>query len=255
MIDKGHVIGILRLDHTQPGYFTEEQADLVLTLASQAAIAVANAQLYARAQRVAALEERHRLARELHDSVAQTFYSIALAAHAARAQVRSNAETVERRLSHILELANVGLTEMKALIFDLQAEGIRRDGLVQALMRHVDALSARNDIRVEAELGMEPDTPLEAKEAVYGIAREALQNVVRHANATELSIKLSRSDDSLCVEVRDNGRGFSAENAGMHTLGLRSMRERAAAQGGSVEITSAPGRGTLVLAQISIRVS
>jgi signal transduction histidine kinase len=102
---------------------------------------------------------------------------------------------------------------------------------------------------------MEPDAPLEAKEAVYGIAREALQNVVRHANATELSIKLSRSDDSLCVEVRDNGRGFSAENAGMHTLGLRSMRERAAAQGGSVEITSAPGHGTRVRAQISIRVS
>ncbi len=171
---------MLRLDHPQPGYFTEEQANLVLTLASQAAIAVVNARLYVQAQRVAAVEERQRLARELHDSVAQTFYSIALAAHSVKAAVGVRPEVAERRVAHILELAEAGLAEMKALIFDLQAEGIRREGLVQALRRHADALSARNDVRVNVELGPEPDAGIEAKEALYGIAREALQNVVRH---------------------------------------------------------------------------
>lgn len=250
MIAQGKAVGVLRLDHLAAGFFTEQHADLVFTLASQAAIAVINARLFEQVQRVAAVEERQRLARELHDSVAQTFYSIALAAHSAKAHLDEDAEPATRRLDHILELSEAGLTEMKALIFDLQAEGLRRDGLVRALRHHVEAISARHDVRVEVDLGEEPQATIEAKEAVYGIAREALQNVVRHAAAGELSLLLTRATGSLCVEVRDNGKGFSPDTVGMQTLGLRSMRERADAVGGSVEISSAPGQGTVVRACI-----
>jgi PAS domain S-box-containing protein len=253
MMSQGSPIGVLSLDHRIPGFFNSQHADLVLTLASQAAIAITNARLYSQAQRLAAVEERQRLARELHDTVAQTFYSIALSAHAANARLRDNSDIAGKRLNHILELADAGLTEMKALIFDLQAEGIRRDGLVQALQRHVSALAARNDIHVLAELGNEPEASLATKEAVYGIAREALQNVVRHANASQLSIKLSYCDDALCVEVRDNGKGFTTEGAGSQTLGIRSMEERASAAGGRLEVTSALGQGATVRAQIPVR--
>ncbi|MGE5603898.1 MAG: GAF domain-containing protein [Nitrososphaerales archaeon] len=252
MINQGQVMGVLQIDRAQPGYFTEQHSDLVLNLASQAAVAVVNARLYSQAQGTAAIEERQRLARELHDSVAQTFYSIALAAHSAKAQLRRNPDTAEQRLAHIVGLAEAGLTEMKALIFDLQMEGLRRDGLVQALRRHVDALTVRNDIRVHAELDGEPSADLGSKEAIYGIAREALQNVVRHANATDLYLKLSHSNDALSVEVRDNGTGFEADTAGEGTMGLRSMRERASAAGGSVEISSSPGEGAIVRAQVPL---
>ncbi len=252
MLSQGRALGVLRLDHAQPGFFTEQHAALVFTLASQAAVAVSNARLYSQAQRVAAVEERQRLARELHDSVAQTFYSIALATHSAKARLAGNADLAQSRLDHVLELAEAGLTEMKALIFDLQMEGVRRDGLVPALQRHVNALIARNDVQVWAELGAEPAAAAESKEAIYGIAREALQNVMRHAGATELWLKLNHSEDDLCLEVRDNGKGFRVDEAGGRTLGLRSMRERANAAGGSIEISSAPGEGSVVRASVPL---
>ncbi len=252
MIAQGQPVGVLRLDHGRPGYFTPHHANLALTLASQAAIAVVNARLYQQAQQVAVVEERQRLARELHDSVAQTFYSIALATHSAKMHLHNDPKAAELRLGHVLELAEVGLTEMKALIFDLHVEGLRREGLVQAIRRYLDALGARNDIRIHANLGPEPNVALTTKEALYGIAREALQNVVRHANATDVWIEIGQSDESLSLEVRDNGRGFTPDQVGQQTLGLRSMQERVAATGGGVEIISNPGQGAVVRAHIPL---
>lgn len=252
LIAKGQTLGILELDHREPGYFTQTHADIAFTLANQTAVAIENARLYAQAQNIAVIEERQRLARELHDSVAQTFYSISLATHAAIAQLDRDADKTRRHLDHTLELAGAGLTEMKALIFDLQAQNIRRDGLVVALQRQLSALTARNDLRVEADLGAEPDAPPEVKEAAYGIVREALQNVVRHAGARALSLRISRVEDRLRVEVRDDGSGFDPAALGRDTMGLRSMRERAAIVGGSIEVLSRPSDGTLVRAEFPV---
>jgi signal transduction histidine kinase len=252
LIAKGQPVGILRLDRTEPGYFTQYHADLAYTLANQTAVAVENARLYAQAQSVAAIEERQRLARELHDSVAQTFYSISLSTHAAAAQLGRDAERARRHLDHVLELAGAGLTEMKALIFDLQSESLRREGLVAALQRQVSALTARNDIRVDADLGPEPDASLDVKEAAYGIVRETFQNVVRHAGATALSLRLSLDGDALRVEVRDDGVGFDPAALGRETMGIRSMRERAATVGGRIEILSRPLGGTVVRAELPL---
>ena len=253
LIAKGRVIGVFRLDHRDPGHFDEQHASLTLTLANQTAVAIENAQLYARAQNVAAVEERQRLARELHDSVAQTFYSISLSTHAATAQIGKDPEKAVRHLGHVLELANSGLTEMKALIFDLQAESIRREGVVAALRRQLSAITARDDLAVDADLGMEPDAPLETKETVYAVAREALQNVVRHAGASRLGVLLRSDEDAIRLEVRDNGAGFEPSRVGVNSLGLRSMRERAAGIGGHFEIESEPGKGTVVRASFPVR--
>ena len=103
---------------------------------------------------------------------------------------------------------------------------------------------------IEASLGPEPEASPKAKEAICGIAREALQNVVRHANATDLSVRLARSDEVLYLEVLDNGSSFAPETVGTHTMGLRSMRERAAEADGSLELISAPGAGTQMHARI-----
>lgn len=252
LIAKGQVVGILRFDHVDAGHFTQSHADIAFTLANQTAVAIENARLYAQAQNVAAIEERQRLARELHDSVAQTFYSISLSIHAAAAQLGREPERARRHLDHVLELAGAGLTEMKALIFDLQAENIRRDGLVAAVQRQLSALIARNDIRIDGELGSEPSAPLEVKEAAYGIVREALQNVVRHAGASALTLRLELADEALRVEVRDDGVGFEPAALGRETMGIRSMRERAATVGGKIEILSRPLGGTVVRAELPL---
>lgn len=249
LIAKGQPLGILRFDHREPGYFTQYHADIAFTLANQTAVAIENARLYTQAQNVAAIEERQRLARELHDSVAQTFYSISLSTHAAMSHLDAAPDKTRRHLNHTLELAGAGLTEMKALIFDLQAENIRREGLVAAMQRQLNALTARNDIRIDADLGAEPDAQPEVKEAAYGVVREALQNVVRHAGASALSLRLTRLEDRLRVEVRDDGVGFDPAALARDTMGLRSMRERAAIVGGSIEVLSRPFGGTIVRAE------
>jgi PAS domain S-box-containing protein len=254
LIAKGRPLGILRLAHRSPGYFTRHHADITFTLANQTAVAIENARLYAQAQNLALVEERQRLARELHDSVAQTFYSISLSTHAAAGKLGREPERARQHLDHVIELAGAGLTEMKALIFDLQSENIRRQGLVGALQRQLNAITARNDIRVFEDLGPEPEVPLEIKEAVYGVVREALQNVVRHAGARELTLRLSQSDGRLRVEVQDDGVGFEASALERNTMGMRSMRERAASVGGSVEVISQPLGGTVVRAEIPLTV-
>jgi PAS domain S-box-containing protein len=250
LIAKAQPLGILRLDHRDPDYFTPLHVSIAFTLANQTAVAVENARLYAQAGNVAAIEERQRLARELHDSVAQTFYSISLSTHAALDRLSRDPNQVRRHLDHVLELAAAGLTEMKALIFDLQAENIRREGLVAALQRQLSALSARNDIRVDVDLGAEPAATLEVKQAAYGLIREAMQNVVRHAGARALSLQMRQEENRLEIEVRDDGVGFDPATVGPDTLGMRSMRERAAIVGGRVEIVSRPHGGTVVRAEL-----
>ena len=249
---KGQLLAVLRLDHREPRFFTQYHADLAFTLANQAAVAIENARLYAHAQSVAAIEERQRLARELHDTVAQTFYSISLSTHAAMAQFARDPERAHRHMEHVIELAGAGLTEMKALIFDPQAESIRTHGLVAALERQLNAMKARNDIRVDAELGVEPDVPLKVKEAAYGIVREALQNVVRHAGASSLSVKLQNEGERLRIEVRDDGVGFEPNGLDRETFGLRSMRERTALVNGRIEVVSRPREGTLIRVEIPL---
>jgi signal transduction histidine kinase len=142
------------------------------------------------------------------------------------------------------------MAEMRALIFELRPESLEQEGLVAALSKQVAALEARHDIEVEDDLREEPPIPLPVKEAIYRIAQEALHNTIRHARAGKVAISLNRDLDSTSVEVRDNGLGFDAGADFPGHLGLRSMRERAARLGGTLEVLSAPGSGTTVRARI-----
>jgi PAS domain S-box-containing protein len=252
LTSQGRVVGALRVDHLRAGHFSLDRAGLALTLANQAGVALENARLYSHAQSVAAVEERQRLARELHDSVAQTFYSISLSTLAATSRLKKDPEKAERHLKHVVDLAGAGLTEMKALIFDLHANNIRREGLVASLRRQLSAITARSDVEIDAQFDLEPEVPLQIKEAVYGIVREALQNVVRHAGAHYLWVVLRQEGGWLRVQLRDDGVGFDSATVGPGAFGLSSMRERAAAVGGSVAVDSAPGRGTVVRVEVPL---
>lgn len=152
----------------------------------------------------------------------------------------------------MLSLAEAGLTEMRALIFDLRPDSLEQDGLVSALTRQTDSLKMRHHINVALDLCPEPDLPLESKEALYWIAREALHNTMKHAQATCIQLRLAQEGDQLLMEVSDNGIGFEVGGVFHGHLGLRSMQERAARLHGSLEIISQPNRGTQVRVRVPL---
>jgi signal transduction histidine kinase len=253
LMQKEQVIGMLGLGHVQPHYYTPRHARLALAIATQAAVAIENARLYGAAQEIAALRERQRLARDLHDSVSQALYGISLGAHTARTLLERDPARAAQPIDYVLTLAEAGLAEMRALIFELRPESLQAEGLVAAINHQLAALSARHGIGVQASLGEEPDVPLGVKEAIYRILQEALHNTVKHARAANVRISLASNASGLEVEVQDDGIGFNANGDFPGHLGLQSMKERAAGFGGTLRVESEPGKGTKVHARVPRR--
>jgi PAS domain S-box-containing protein len=244
LVLKERVLGMVVLVYREPNYYTTHHAGLALAIANQAAVAIENARLYEQAREVAALEERQRLARELHDSVSQALYGIALGARTARTLLDRDAGQVAAPLDYVLSLAETALTEMRALIFELLPDALKTEGLVAALGRQMAAVRARHGIATQAELGAEPDVAVAIKEALYRIAQEALHNTVKHAQARSVVVRLEAVPETLTLEVSDDGIGFDPNRSFPGHLGLHTMRERAAQLGGTLELSSAPGHGT-----------
>jgi|GEM_PF-2308252 len=240
-------MGVLMLGYPAGVSPDVEERKFVEAVADQTGLVIENARLYERASSAAALEERQRLARELHDSVSQALYGIALGARTARRRVGDDGPpNVTEPLDYVLSLAEAGLTEMRALIFELRPESIAQEGVVAAIGRQVAATQARYGVPVVAELCAEPDISLDAKEAIYRIAQESMHNTVKHARATKIHVSLRRLIDGLELEIRDNGQGFDASGEFPGHLGLRSMKERARDIGGDLSVESASGTGTRI---------
>ncbi len=203
-----------------------------------------------RVQELVSLQERQRLAFELHDSVSQTLYGISLGAHTAREALESDPGEAIAPLEYVISLAEAGLAEMRALIFELRPESLSTEGLITALTKQVTVLRTRYKLTVDAQLGEEPALSLERKHTLYRIAREALHNIVKHAHASTVLLRLDRQDDELVLEVRDDGRGFDPAGPFPGHLGLRSIQERAARLGGACSLESTPAQGTYLRVRI-----
>jgi signal transduction histidine kinase len=249
---KDRIIGMLTLSHRQSAFYTEHHASLVGAIAIQIAVAIENARLYEQAQQLAAVEERQRLARELHDSVSQALYGIALGARTARTLLDTDPQRATEPVDYVLQLAEAGLAEMRALIFELRPESLETEGLVAALEKQVAATRARYGIEVSTDLCEEPSLSLVEKEVFYRIAQEALHNVVKHAHATRAELRLSWDNGSVVLEIRDDGAGFDTSQSFPGHMGLVSMQERARSLGGSFDIDSRPGSGTRVRLSLPI---
>jgi signal transduction histidine kinase len=193
-------------------------------------------------------EQRQRLARDLHDSVVQTLYSLTLLAYGARSTFQSRQDRqVEANLDLLYEVAQQAQREMRLLVYQLRPSALAQDGLIHAIERRLDAVERRAG--VAAQLIVEGDLalPAPAVEMFYYIAQEALTNVLKHAAATEVTVCLAYAGDAVTLSVSDNGRGFDLEAvSGGGGLGLVSMRERAERAGASFAIESAPAGGTRV---------
>ncbi len=250
LIVKDRVIGMLRLDHPEANYFTVRAAQLALAIANQAAVAMENARLYEEARKVATLEERQRMARELHDSVSQALYGIALGTHAAREQLERAPQKLSGTLEYILNMSATAVAEMRALVFELRPESLEQEGLVAALTRQADAVRARAGVTMCVDLCEEPGVSLDVKEALYRIAQEALHNIVKHAYAQSVSVSLCTEGNEVVLVVADDGRGFDPDGRFPGHLGLRTMHERAVRLGGALEITGQEGGGSRVRASI-----
>jgi signal transduction histidine kinase len=247
---RDQVIGMLVLVASEEDAFTQHQATLALAIATQAAIAIENAQLYEQAQQLAAVEERQRLARELHDSVSQALYGIALGLHTARIQLDRDPGELPESLNYLLSLAEAALEEMRALIFELRPESLESEGLVVALSKQGAALQARHGMAVQTELCEEPNLPLQVKQALYRIAQEAMHNTVKHARASKVELVLRQTATAVVLEVRDDGVGFDPTGSFPGHLGLHSMQERLSSLSGMLQIESAPGQGTSIVVQV-----
>jgi signal transduction histidine kinase len=224
----------------------------LVSLAHRAALAINNARLYEQAEGKAALEERQKLARELHDSVSQALYGIGLGARTARTLLDRDPSALTEPLDYVLGLSEAGLAEMRALIFELRPESLQQEGLCVALDKHAASLRARYGLAVEFA-GCEPDAAISVKEAAYRIAQEALHNVTKHAHASHVELRLTCEPDRLTLDIQDDGAGFDPSASYPGHLGLHSMRERAERLGGSLDITSVKGEGTHIQARLPLR--
>ncbi|HEX9116114.1 MAG TPA: GAF domain-containing protein [Anaerolineae bacterium] len=244
------IIGTLDVHSVQVDGFSAEDALVIQGLGDQIAIAIENARLYDRSRELAVLEERNRLARELHDSVTQSLYSLLLLAEGWRRLASANsAANVDDYLSRIGEITQQALREMRLLILELRPPALESEGFAGALRHRLDAVEKR--VGVDARLIMDDLAPLPPAldEALYRIAVEALNNALKHAAATVVTVRLAVNESCATLEVSDNGRGFNLASAGdCGGLGLNSMRERAGQVGGTLTIETATGRGTLVTA-------
>ena len=250
---KGQVLGVLSVIGAPGRQFSAEEVALLASIADQVGVAVENARLYQRTEQVAVLEERERLARELHDSVTQSLYSsnlmVETAHRAANAGDLQRAGAYLRRLGEITQAA---LKEMRLLVYELRPPVLEQERLTGALQKRLDAVEGRTG--VEARLLTEGDVNLPAavEEALYRIAQEALNNALKHATATDVEVLIRADEAQVLLEVTDNGCGFdpeAARNAG--GMGLISMHQRAELVGGVLSIHSAPGEGTRV--QVRVR--
>jgi signal transduction histidine kinase len=209
-----------------------------------------NAYLVKQAQAQAILQERQRLARELHDSVYQELYGICLSATAGREALETEPTQSIAALERVILHADVGLAEIRALLFELRPELLETEGLVAALDKRAEVLRARYNLAVDVNLGEEPDISIESKHTLFRIAQESLHNITKHAHASNLTLRLVQEQQELVLEVRDNGKGFDPAGPFPGHFGLQSMHERAASLDGTISIESAPGNGTTVSARI-----
>jgi signal transduction histidine kinase len=255
MKTRQRTVGVLSVYNKEgEGGFTDRDAELATFFANQAAAAIENARLYEQTREYAVVEERNRLARELHDSVTQSLFSVTLLSEAALNLLERDPAKARERLERANELAQGALAEMRALIFQLRPMTLQEEGLLSALKKHLSALHSRYGRVVELSVtGSERRLPAPVEDAAFRIVQESLNNVVKHSNASRSYVTLTFETESLQVSTVDNGIGFDlSAPRPLPTLGMSSMRERADAVGGRLTIESALGRGTRLTAHLPI---
>jgi len=245
---KGTTIGFLHLNSATPDFFTVVHAERLQAFADQAAIAIQNAQLHEKAQALAVLEERQRLARDLHDAVSQTLFSAAMIAEALPRLWDKQPEHARQQLGELHRLTRGAQAEMRTLLLELHPSTLLEARLDELLGHLTAAVIGRTRMAVTLEVEGDQNMPGEVQTAYYYIAQEALNNIVKHSRATQVRVHVTGAPESVALTISDNGRGFEISQKPATSLGLGIMRERASAVGAVLEIQSTVGEGTTITA-------
>ncbi len=241
------VIGGIGIAHAEPDFFTIHQANLALTMANQAAITMVNAQLYEQAQTLAALQERQRLAQNLHDAVNQSLFSAGLIAEVLPRLWERDPAKGRRSLEDLRRLTRGALAEMRGLLAELRPQVLIDSELGDLLRQLGSAFTGRTNIPVVVTVSGQGDLPANVQVAFYRLCQEAFNNIAKHARANQVAIHLQFGTDTVELHLRDDGRGFDSEQILSGHYGLSMMRERAEAVGAQLVITSRPGNGTEIV--------
>jgi signal transduction histidine kinase len=242
------ILGVLDIQSDHLNAFDENDIFTAQTLSNQLAVAVNNARLYEQAKELATLEERQRLARDLHDAVSQTLFSASLISEVLPRLWERNENEGRKRLEEVRQLTRGALAEMRTLLLELRPAALY-DAEPGDLLRQLgESITGRARIPVSVTVNGRCHCTPDVKVAVYRIAQEALNNVAKHSGAKQAVLSLNCEEDSMELMVSDNGKGFEMSSAKPGSFGLENIRERARGIGADISIESQPGRGTTVRA-------
>jgi PAS domain S-box-containing protein len=244
MLFEGQPLGLIVLTRTGLAAYSADEIARLNAVSDEVATFI---QSNRQRQLSISLAERQRLVRDLHDSVTQRLYALVMLSEATRAGMQAGVTNMpEKVIDRMADNARQALKEMRLFLFQMQPVDFEREGLVAALRQRLSAVEGRADINARLEADENINLPLEKELATYFIVQEALNNVLKHAKAREVSISLSQKKNYFNIVVEDNGVGFNPKLMDQTGLGLKSMRERAEQIGGKLKIHSAPGTGTRI---------
>ncbi|HKE73194.1 MAG TPA: GAF domain-containing sensor histidine kinase [Acidimicrobiales bacterium] len=247
IVSSGDIIGAFYLTDKRgaTGFGPGDESAVVL-LASHAAIAIDQARLFEDSRDLALAQERGRLARELHDAMSQSLFSLQLAADTAARELDRDPAAAATSLATVRDVAARLSTELRRAVDGLRPADLARDGLAATLRAQLSLAGRAHDVPVDVEVGDLPELDPDVEHQVLRIAQEAVSNALRHAGASRVTVEAGPAP--VVLRVRDDGRGFDPEARAVRSrrLGLTSMHERAASLGGALVVTSAPGQGTTV---------
>jgi signal transduction histidine kinase len=254
IVAKGDIIGAFYLTEKigAPAAFDDADEKLITVLAAHAAIAIENARLFEASRELSVIEERNRLARELHDAMTQNLFSLSLTAEAASGLVRTDPGRAEAEIDRVRELARETQAELRSLVFELRPPRLETDGLVATVRKDLEVLGRAHGLKAHVRVHRKPELDSAVEIELYRIVQEALNNAVRHARAESVAVDVDASDGMVTITVRDDGVGFdpAARAIRERRLGLTSMRERAEALGGTLTVETAPRSGTTVRVEV-----
>lgn len=249
---KGKTLGVFSILGKAGQSFTAEEINFLASISDQVGVAVENARLYEQSRRLAVAEERRRLARDLHDAVTQSLYSVTLFAEAGQRLMQSgNVEQASQFYDRLSDTAQNALKEMRLLLHELRPLHLEAGGLAEAIQERLDAVERRVGIKARLLVDQTAACAPHIEEELYYIIQEALNNTLKHAGASTLAVQIQINASSIKVTIADDGAGFSLdqlENRG--GMGLNNMRERIEKFNGQLQIISAPSEGTKTIITI-----